>query len=163
MDNNLNSNSTNMRNNLNTNNNLTNTNFSNSYNNANDINNYNSNVNNKDNFNNNLGMSKLPMMALADIPVPNQDAKEIVALVKTSGKVTGYQLSDGRVLDKEDGINLARQGGILGVGIASRKGSEYLKSLPDGTENNNLGNLPAISGNSDHNNISSSTTNNQFQ
>lgn len=115
------------------------------------------------NGNSNMDMSRLPMMALEDIPVPKPDAKEIVALVKNSGKVTGYQLSDGRVLDKEEGVNLARQGGISGVGIASRNGNEYLKSLPDGTENNNLSNLPSISGASTNNNTTGNTNSNQYQ
>lgn len=86
----------------------------------------------------------LAMMALDDIPSPKADAKEIVALVKESGRVTGYQLSDGRTLNKEEGVMLARQGEIKGVGVASRNGNEYLKSLPDGTENNNLSNLPSV-------------------
>ncbi|MDP4120313.1 MAG: DUF3892 domain-containing protein [Bacillota bacterium] len=89
-------------------------------------------------------LKALPLNALQEIPTPNDDAKEIVALVKKGGHVDGYQLSDGSVLNKEEGIALARQGGIKGVGISSRKGNEYLKSLPDGTENNNLGNLPSI-------------------
>lgn len=89
-------------------------------------------------------LSKLPMNALEDVPEPNADAKQIVALVRESGRVTGYQLSDGRVLDKEEGVQLARQGGIQGVGIATRNGNEYLKSLPDEKENNNLGNLPSF-------------------
>lgn len=92
----------------------------------------------------NQGLSKLPMMALQDIPQPKPDAKRITALVKKGGRITGYQLSDGRVLSKEEGIQLARQGGIQGVGIAKRKGSEYLKSLPDENEGNNLGNLPSV-------------------
>lgn len=129
----------------------------------NNLNSNNQDNNTGNNIKNNMDMSKLPMMALEDIPVPNADAKEIVALVKTSGKVTGYQLSDGQVLDKEDGVNLARQGGIAGVGIASRKGNEYLKSLPDSSENNNLGNLPSISGDSESNNTSSSTKSHQFK
>ena len=89
--------------------------------------------------------SALPLMAMKEIPRPSADSEEIVALVKESGKVTGYQLSDGRVLDKEEGVALARQGGIKGVGISERKGNEYLKSIPDGTESNNLGNLPSVS------------------
>lgn len=88
----------------------------------------------------------LPMKALDDIPTPKADAKEIVALVKTSGKVTGYKLSDGNVVDKQEGVELARQGDIKGVGISNRNGSEYLKSLPDHAEDNNLGNLPSITG-----------------
>ena len=83
---------------------------------------------------------------LDNIPTPNSDAKEIVGLVKSSGRVTGYQLSDGSTVSKQEGVELARQGDITGVGIAHRKDTEYLKSLPDGSENNNLNNLPSISG-----------------
>ena len=88
--------------------------------------------------------TNLPMMAMKDIPTPDQNAQEITALLKESGRVTGYQLSDGRVLSKTDAIQLARQGGIRGVGVSSRNGSEYLKSLPDQDEDNNLGNLPSV-------------------
>ena len=42
-----------------------------------------------------------------------------------------------------DLLALAKQGGIRGVAIASRNGSEYLRSLPDGDESNNLGDLPS--------------------
>ncbi len=91
-------------------------------------------------------VSILPMMAIKDIPTPNADAKEITALVKDGGRVRGYQLSDGQILDKEEGVALAKQGGIRGVGVSTNRGNEYLKSLPDGTENNNLGNLPSVSG-----------------
>ncbi|NLF27815.1 MAG: DUF3892 domain-containing protein [Clostridiales bacterium] len=88
--------------------------------------------------------SSLPMPTLKDIPEPNADARRITALVKERGRITGYRLSDGRTLNKEDGIRLARQGGIRGVGVATRNGAEYLKSLPDGSERNNLGNLPSV-------------------
>ena len=54
------------------------------------------------------------------IPQANANAKRIVGLVKESGKITG-------------------------VGIAHRGDTEYLKSIPDGSENNNLGNLPSVS------------------
>lgn len=76
-------------------------------------------------------------------PVPNKDAKEITGLVRTNGKVSGYELSDGTVLTKREGVALAKQGGIRGVAIASRNGNEYLRSLPDGDESNNLGDLPS--------------------
>ena len=75
-------------------------------------------------------------------PVPNKDAKTITGLIRKNGKVSGYELSDGRVLSKREGVALAKQGGIRGVAIASRNGSEYLRSLPDGSESNNLGDLP---------------------
>lgn len=83
---------------------------------------------------------------LDDIPQAKSDAKEIIGLVKNSGRITGYQLSDGSTVTKEEGVALAKEGEIKNVGIAHRKDTEYLKSLPDGTENNNLGNLPSISG-----------------
>ena len=89
-------------------------------------------------------LSGLPLNAMSEILEPKADAKRITALVKDSGKITGYQLSDGQILNKADGVELARQGGIQGVGISKRKGNEYLKSLPDGNDNNNLTNLPTV-------------------
>ena len=83
---------------------------------------------------------------LDEIPEAKSDAKEIVGLVKSSGRVTGYQLSDGSKVSKEEGVALAKSGDIKNVGIAHRKDTEYLKSIPDGTESNNLGNLPSVSG-----------------
>jgi hypothetical protein len=93
---------------------------------------------------NNQNASALPMMAMKEIPTPNANAATITGLVKESGHVVGYQLSDGQTLTKEEGVTLAKQGGIQGVGISERDGNEYLKTLPDNTEGNNLGNLPAI-------------------
>ena len=89
--------------------------------------------------------NSLPMKALSEIPTPNANAQHITSLVKSGGRVTGYQLSDGSILEKPEAVALAKQGGIAGVGISSRNGNEYLKSLPDDTENNNLSNLPSIS------------------
>lgn len=90
--------------------------------------------------------AQLAYAALDEVPQPKADAKEIVGLVKTSGRITGYQLSDGSTVSKEEGVAMAKAGEIQGVGVAHRKDSEYLKSLPDGTESNNLGNLPSVSG-----------------
>ncbi len=92
-----------------------------------------------------LGES-LARNTLDEIPQTKGDAKEIVGLVKNGGKITGYQLSDGSTVSKEEGVALAKEGEIKNVGIAHRKDTEYLKSLPDGTEDNNLGNLPSVSG-----------------
>ena len=78
-------------------------------------------------------------------PVPRPDAKRITQLIRHNGRVDGYQLSDGTTLSKEEGVALAKQGGIRGVAVATRNGSEYLRSYPDGEEDNNLGNLPSIS------------------
>ncbi|MBS7302949.1 MAG: DUF3892 domain-containing protein [Lachnospiraceae bacterium] len=89
--------------------------------------------------------AKLAYAALDEVPSPKADAKDIVGLVKSSGRITGYRLSDGSIVSKEEGVSMAKAGEIQGVGIAHRNDSEYLKSLPDGTENNNLGNLPSVS------------------
>lgn len=83
---------------------------------------------------------------LDEIPNPKSDAKEIVGLVKHGGKIEGYQLSDGSSVSKQEGVQMARSGELKGVGVAHRKDTEYLKSIPDGTEDNNLGNLPSVSG-----------------
>ena len=87
----------------------------------------------------------LPLNTLDAIPSPSPNARRITGLVKESGRITGYQLSDSTVLDKEQAVQLARQGGIAGVGIAHRGDTEYLKSIPDGSDSNNLSNLPSIS------------------
>lgn len=91
----------------------------------------------------NTDLSKLPMMAMEYVPEPNENAKQIVSLIKDEGRVTGYELEDGRILNKEEAVELAKQNGIRGVGVASRKGSEYLKSIPDEKDENNLSNLPS--------------------
>lgn len=83
---------------------------------------------------------------LDEIPQPKSDAKEIVGLVKHSGKINGYQLSDGSTVTKEEGVQMAKSGDIKGVGVAHRGDTEYLKSVPDNSEGNNLGSLPSISG-----------------
>ncbi len=86
----------------------------------------------------------LPMKALQEIPQPAPNAQRIVGLTKDGSRVTGYQLADGRILDKQAAVELARAGGIVGVGISSRNGNAYLKSLPDDTEGNNLSHLPTV-------------------
>lgn len=82
---------------------------------------------------------------LDNIPVAKTDAKEIVGLIKEGGKITGYKLSDQKNVSKNEAVYMAKNGEIKGVGIAHRGDTEYLKSIPDGSENNNLGNLPAYS------------------
>ena len=69
--------------------------------------------------------SILPKAALDDIPTPKNDAVSITGLVKQKGKITGYQLSDDRIVSREDGVALAKAGEIKGVGIAHRKDTEY--------------------------------------
>lgn len=90
---------------------------------------------------------ELVKQTLDQIPQAGADAKRIVGLVKEGGRITGYQLSDNTVVAKQQAVNMAKQGQIAGVGIAHRGDTEYLKSIPDSSENNNLGNLPALSPN----------------
>lgn len=82
---------------------------------------------------------------LDQIPQPGADARRIVGLVKEGGRVTGYQLSDETFVSKPEAVSMARQGQIAGVGIAHRGDTEYLKSIPNGSENDNLSNLPSVS------------------
>ena len=82
---------------------------------------------------------------LDQIPQANANAKRIIGLVKEDGRITGYQLSDSSIVEKQQAVDMAKQGQIAGVGIAHRGDTEYLKSIPDGSENNNLGNLPSVS------------------
>ena len=78
-------------------------------------------------------------------PQTNSNAKRLVGLVKEGGRITGYQFSDNSIVEKQQAVDVAKQGHIAGVGIAHRGDTEYLKSIPDGSENNNLGNLPSVS------------------
>ncbi len=93
----------------------------------------------------NQEQNTLAQNTLDQIPAPAPTARSITGLVKKGGKVTGYQLSDNTTLEKVEAVQLARQGGIAGVGIAHRGDTEYLKSIPDGSDSNNLSNLPSVS------------------
>ena len=91
--------------------------------------------------------SYLVRNTLDQIPQTNSNAKRIIGLVKEGGRIIGYQLSDNSIVEKQQAVNIAKQGQIAGVGIAHRGDTEYPKSIPDGIENNNLGNLPSVSPN----------------
>ena len=77
-------------------------------------------------------------------PRPEPDAVSITGLYKQSGKISGYQLSNGRRVGRDEGVRLAKQNKIKGVAVAENQGVEYLRALPDGQENNNLSNLPTV-------------------
>ena len=78
-------------------------------------------------------------------PNPAPDALSIVGLIKSAGKITGYKLSDGRSVSRDEGVNLAKQNKIKGVAVAVKGKTQYLRGLPDDNEDNNLGNLPSVS------------------
>ena len=94
---------------------------------------------------NTINGNELVKNTLDEIPEAKFNAKRITGLVKENGRVTGYQLSDDTIVEKPQAVQMAKQGEIKGVGVAHRGDTEYLKSIPDGSENNNLGNLPAVS------------------
>ena len=92
-----------------------------------------------------MNSSDIVKNTLDQIPTPKQNAQKIIALVKHSGRITGYQLSNQSIVSKEQAVQLAKQGEISGVGIAHRGDTEYLKAIPNENENDNLSNLPTIS------------------
>ncbi|MGN0145325.1 MAG: DUF3892 domain-containing protein [Clostridium sp.] len=101
-------------------------------------------LNNKNDSNDGM-IGRMPVNINKVVPEPNSDAQNITSLIKHSGKVTGYVLQDGTRLSKEEGVTLAKAGGINGVAVGvSKKGEEYLRSLPDQNENNNLSSLPTL-------------------
>ena len=95
-------------------------------------------------FKNDGMIGNLPKKINKEVPKPNADEIRITKIVKQSGDVVGYELSNGQRITKDEGIQMAKNGEIAGVAVATRKGNEYLRSLPDESENNNLSNLPTI-------------------
>ncbi|MDF2877747.1 MAG: hypothetical protein K0S30_843 [Clostridia bacterium] len=73
------------------------------------------------------------------------NAKQITKFIKQDNKVVGYVLSTGEKVTVQEAIQLAKQDMLQHVGVSkSKDGGEYLRSLPDGDESNNLGNLPSV-------------------
>ena len=89
--------------------------------------------------------SNIPLTGIQSGSQSNSNKQSIKAVIKNSGEITGYELSNGEQITKERGVELAKAGSISGVSVsASRKGEEYLRSLPDQDESNNLSSLPII-------------------
>lgn len=75
----------------------------------------------------------------------DSEKNSIKAVIKHSGEITGYELSNGEKITKERGVDLAKAGLISGVSVStSRKGEEYLRSRRDDDESNNLNSLPVV-------------------
>lgn len=58
---------------------------------------------------------RLPRSINKLVPTPGPDAQRITALLRDGGRISGYQLENGRILSKEEGITLAKEGGIRGL------------------------------------------------
>ena len=65
------------------------------------------------NMNKEKNGSILPIMAMDSISDAGPDALKITGLVKSGGTVTGYQLSDGRIVSRESGVELAKENKIV--------------------------------------------------
>lgn len=75
-----------------------------------------------------------------------QGAHQITKLIKSGGQVVGYELESGVHVSVQQAIDMAKHNQLEHVGVSTSKdGSEYIRSLADGDESNNLGNLPSIS------------------
>ncbi len=75
----------------------------------------------------------------------NAHAEQITKLIKHDGEVVGYELASGRHISISEAINMAKANQLDHVGVSTSKdGTEYIRSLADGDESNNLGNLPSI-------------------
>lgn len=69
-------------------------------------------------------------------------AEKIKSVVKNSGEISHYVLTNGETVSKEQGVKMAENGEIDGITIAhSKKGESYLKTKPDGIEGNNLSSM----------------------
>lgn len=97
-----------------------------------------------DNLNDGI-IGNLPKNINKEIPNPKANAETICKLIKHSGEVVGYELSNGARVSKDEAISMAINGNIAGVAVATREGEEYLRTLPDGVDGNNLSSLPTIS------------------
>ena len=70
-------------------------------------------------------------------------SNKIVETIKnSSGEIMQYVLENGQTVEKAKGVEMAKNGEIDGVIIAhSKKGEEYLRTKPDGTQGNNLSSM----------------------
>lgn len=74
------------------------------------------------------------------------NSTSIIKVKKNSeGDITDVMLENGNVYSINEAITMARDGLIEGVNVSRAKsGREYLRSDPNGTEKDNLDNLPTM-------------------
>ena len=76
----------------------------------------------------------------------SEEKVSITAVHKNkAGIITDFKLSDGRILDKEDAVNVAKTEGIKGVNVGRTRGkdhTEILRANPTNDESKALNNLP---------------------
>jgi len=97
-----------------------------------------------DNHNDEMSFSNVVNRVVSE---GDANAQAITKLIKSGGEVVGYELESGRHVSVQQAIDMAKENRLKHVGVSiSKDGSEYIRSLADGDESNNLGNLPSITG-----------------
>jgi len=84
------------------------------------------------------------MMKVSDIPQENNITISKVRK-NSEGDITDVMLSNGEAYPIEKAVEMTKEGLINGVNVSKAKnGREYLKSNPNGTEEDNLSNKPTF-------------------
>ncbi|WP_297637110.1 DUF3892 domain-containing protein [uncultured Clostridium sp.] len=64
-------------------------------------------------------------------------------VMEKQGKIAGYELSNGKVVDVQEAVQMANDGKLSGVIVSTMpNGKDCLRSAKDGNPKNNLSNLP---------------------
>lgn len=94
---------------------------------------------------NKVGQEFLAYHANKVVSEGDENALSISMRIKHNQEVVGYVLSNGKEVSMEEAIEMAKENRLNHVGVAvSKNGEEYIRSLADGDESNNLTNLPSI-------------------
>jgi len=73
----------------------------------------------------------------------NQQFEIVAVRHNGKGKLTNFKLNNGQELDYQQTIELGKSGQIAGIDVVDRKSDmQFIRSEPDGIEENNLDNLP---------------------
>ncbi len=84
------------------------------------------------------------MMKASDIPKENNITISKVRK-NSEGDITDVMLSNGEAYSIKQAVEMTKEGLINGVNVSRAKnGREYLKSNPNGTEEDNLSNKPTF-------------------
>lgn len=75
----------------------------------------------------------------------NSKSKIIKVRKNNDGDITNILTNDGNIYSIEEAITMAKDHNLDGVNVGkSRNGTEYLRSNPNGEEQDNLDNLPTF-------------------
>ena len=78
---------------------------------------------------------------------PDSQKHRIIAVNKVNNVIAKVKLDDGRILDKQDAVQLALDNQIWGVAVGTTRGEpreHYLRSVPLAGRENFLNNLPTF-------------------